>query len=178
MFKSIKKMFTGDKAEQQPQQPQGFQPLWKPDHVFTDAEFKAIEIAHKPVFNQIAVSNARGDTAIIQDEKAISPWVIGYMVGILDQVTQRIEGKQHAALETMAFFVDYHFAPELRPKVWGCYFAAQSMAGKPNEPFYPMYESFIEGAQAGYECFPNQEHGAPKLALYWALNNGGYPPAE
>lgn len=151
MFNKLKSLFSGSKPVAAPQ-----------EHIFTDAEATVIKLAHDPIHMQIMLANSMRDGKISL-ENQITPWVIGYLCGFLDQVTQRVEKKQHAEYETMKLFLDYHFTPDLHQKMWACYIGATSLSNKKDSPLYPVYEDFLNGARAGFGFMLDDSEGGTDL---------------
>lgn len=164
MFNKLKSLLIGNNPHVHPkhlENPERYNEAGQ--YLFNEAECNTFKMAHEGVHMQILLGNGMKDGKI-SNEKQITPWIIGFLCGFLDQVTQRVERKGHADFEMMEMFLNYHFSQELNAKMWACYIAATSMRGKESDPFYPMYEDFLSGAREGFGYMVDGSSKLPELA--------------
>lgn len=160
--------------KKQPQQPQ------TNELILTDKEVKAVEYAHRCIFIQMITSGVIEETDtefVFRDVKHVTPWIIGYLAGILDHYIRAIGIGEHARYEVHQFFINLHFSPELQKEVSIVYFLINTvMSGKDTNLFNQDYgKEYIAGAQAGFDTPSNAERDTPKLELYWYLSNDCTP---
>lgn len=164
MFNKLKSLLGSRKQQAHPkhlENPERYNETGQ--YLFNETEINTFKMAHEGVHIQILLANGMKDGKI-SNEKQITPWIIGYLCGFLDQVTQRVERKEHADYEMMEMFLNYHFMQELHGKMWACYIAATSMRGKETDPFYPMHEDFLSGAREGFGFMHKEGNELPILS--------------
>lgn len=152
----------------------------KHDLILTDKEVIAVEYAHNFVITQMFMGGVlkEGENEyVFHDTKYVTPWIIGYLAGILDYSIQSTGAGKHARLELQDFFISLHFSLELEKEVaivnLNCH---AEMSGKNTGGFCLNYgDNYVAGAQAGFNTPPNAERDTPKLELYWYLSNNCSP---
>jgi hypothetical protein len=167
MFNKLKSIFTGGEKAPQESAPT--------ERIFTDAEAQAIDIAHKAVHVQLMLGRAgiEGDASCkIYRERQVTPWVIGYMVGILDDATRCTERRDHADFDVVLLFLKLHFAADVLPFATNLFLAVQ-VAMRDGTDWKSIVTNYRAGAQAGFETMPRNEGEAPKMALYHFLTGEG-----
>ncbi len=172
MFNKLRSLFSSKKTHSK-QSPIN-------ELLLTDEEVKAVEYAHNCILIQMISGGAikEGDTkSVFHDAKYITPWIIGYLAGILDYSIRATGAGEHARYELQQFFIFLHFAPELEKEVSAVNLLSHAaMSGKDTGGFAPHYgEDYIAGAQAGFDTPPNVERDTPKLELHWYLSNNCTP---
>lgn len=172
VFNKLRSLFSSKKV--QPKQAQ------KNELILTDDEVKAVEYAHNCIVVQMISGGviSEGDSKyVFRDTKYVTPWIVGYLAGILDYSIRATGAGEHARYELQQFFIFLHFSPELEKEVSVVYFLSHAaMSGKDTSEFAPYYgEDYIAGAQAGFDTPPNVERDTPKLELHWYLSNNCAP---
>ncbi|WP_313437815.1 hypothetical protein [Atlantibacter hermannii] len=140
-----------------------------------------VGLARELTVDQIMMANAgTGDpeSGVIQQETQVTPWTISFMNGTLDAAARGVSNVQieHVKWEVLQLFLEAQFANALHSTVLATYIAATNSHNNPDDPYYPMYESFIEGAQEGHsyavDTLLKRTH-YPLLPLLSALTNNG-----
>jgi len=169
MFNGIKKLFTGGaKAPQQS----------APEYLFTEAEAQALKIANGAVSAQLMLTAEGRAAGKISNIEHVTPWTVGYMIGVLDYATRITSTAQYARFETASLFLDIVFDKdnkEISQRAAALLMTCQHAMHTGEDPFLHG-KHYVEGGKAGYETLPRTEDEPPKLALWHALKNGGYPP--
>lgn len=135
-------------------------------------ELKAVNVARGITGPQILL--AQGTTeepGKISNPEHITPWVVGYLNGVLDCAVQNMAGKEHSSLELLTYYLECSVVRGLHTDIMACYSGSTSFHNKPEHPFYKMYEEFVLGAKEGYEYFDNYQSGNKSLALFNRLKN-------
>ena len=172
MLNKLRTFFSPKKP--QPQQSE------KDDLIFTEKEVIAVKYAHNLITTQMLMGNVfkEGEKEyVFNDAKHVTPWVIGYLAGILDYSIQSTGAGEHARFELQQFFISLHFSSALKKEVAVVDSLCHSdMSGKDTGGFCPNYgKDYIAGAQAGFNTPPSAERDTPKLELYWYLSNNCTP---
>lgn len=177
MLNKFKKLFTGSVKAQQPAQQQGRERNANGEPLFTEAEAQAIQIARKAVFFQLHMAGIgeEGDPLHkFNQPRHVTPWIIGYMVGVLDYATRCTEDRAHADFDVLRMFYALTFAPELMRTVAATFERAQDALRAGNDPDGDAAQ-FTAGAKAGYNTHPRDPNGAPQLGLYNNLKGENKP---
>lgn len=177
MFNKIKKLFTGSEQAQPQQQQQGRERNANGEPLFTDAEAEAIKIARKAVLFQLHMAGigAEGDNAHkFNQPRHVTPWIIGYMVGVMDYATRCTEQRAHADFDVLRLFYALTFAPELMGTVAATFQRVQDALRTGNDPEGEAAQ-YRTGAQTGFATFPREDNDAPKLGLYHHLKGENTP---
>ncbi|HHN8279446.1 hypothetical protein ABN069_21975 [Providencia rettgeri] len=148
--------------------------------ILTDKEVIAVKYAHNVITTQMLMGDVfkeGGKEYVFSEDKYVTPWVIGYLAGILDYSIQSTGAGEHARFELQQFFIHLHFSSALREKVDVVDLICHSdMSGKDTGGFCPNYgKDYIAGAQAGFNTPPSTERDTPKLELFWYLSNNCNP---
>ena len=172
MLNKLRTFFSSKKS--QPQQSKKY------DLTLTDKEAIAVKYAHNIITTQMIMGDIfkEGEKEyVFNDAKHVTPWIIGYLAGILDCSIQLAGAGEHARFELQQFFISLHFSSELEKEVSIVDLLCHSvMSGKDAGGFCPNYgDDYIAGAQAGFNTPSNAERNSPKLELYWYLSNNCTP---
>lgn len=115
--------------------------------LFSDQDAQVINQAHNLLNMQIMLSGS--GRVSIDSEEEITPWVCGYITGVLDGTLQAMTGKKNADFELWELFLGLHFTNDMRSKAFACALACQIVAEE-DDLFNPMFKEYVEGAKTGY----------------------------
>lgn len=168
MLNKIKNLIAG---RTQPQQPQARERNANGEPLFTDAEAAALGMARKAAGIQIHMGRACAENDPhfkLNQPRHVTPWIIGYMVGLMDYSTRLHEQRAHADFDVLKLFYSMTFAPELIGTVAATFQRVQDALRTGEDPEGEAAQ-YRAGAQAGFNTFPRAGRDTPIQALYHHL---------
>jgi len=109
------------------------------------------------------------------DPELITHWVVGYVTGLLDGITQYRHNRAQYTEDMLALLYEVVFTERNLMTALGHYASAVAVKDSPQDPFYPVFKEFDKGLRDGFAMFFDALDGKPSMRLWKALVDGGIP---